>query len=147
MALKIPPPLLFLLCAGLIYILPTGEQPNHVFRFCSVVFAFLGVMTDLLALYAFRQHRTTISPFHPDKTRCLVTGGIYRITRNPMYLGLVCLLTAWTLWLGNLFGLIVVGGFIGYLTYFQILPEERILAVKFGQVFADYQQKVPRWLG
>lgn len=147
MALKIPPPLLFLCCAIMIYLLPQWGQISPFFRILSVMLACVGGMIDLLGVLAFRQYRTTISPFSPKNTRHLVTTGIYRFTRNPMYLGLACLLTSWALWLGSLFGLAIVGGFVCYITYFQILPEERVLADKFGSAFADYQRKVPRWLG
>lgn len=146
MELKIPPPILLLIAAMLIFLCPTFTEPNLFYRIGAFIFLFCGVLVDILGLVAFRQKKTTVNPLSPEKTTFLVTQGIYRFTRNPMYLGMTFLLVAWALWLGNIMALVIVWCFIGYLTRFQILPEERILAQKFGESFQDYQQNVPRWL-
>lgn len=146
MELKIPPPVVFLICAALIYFSPNFTEPMLILRILAVIIALTAISIDLLGLLAFWQKKTTINPLDPSKTSHLVTHGIYRFTRNPMYLGLACQLTAWTLWLGNLLALLWVWGFILYITRFQIVPEERLLAEKFGAEFKAYQQQVPRWL-
>ncbi|MDO4698579.1 MAG: isoprenylcysteine carboxylmethyltransferase family protein [Pasteurellaceae bacterium] len=146
MELKLPPPFVFLLGAGIIYALPNAFESPLILRGLAVLIAFFALVIDASALLAFRQQRTTISPLTPHNTSSLVTHGIYRFTRNPMYLGLALLLLAWSLWLAQPFGVLVLWGFVAYLNRFQILPEERILLAKFGEAFRQYQTEVPRWI-
>ena len=107
--------------------------------------AVTGVGFDLLGLLAFFRSQTTINPLRPAKASALVTGGIYRITRNPMYVGLAFLLTGWAAWLGSLWPFLGPALFVAYITRFQIAPEERILRRKFGE-FDAYAARVRRWL-
>ncbi|AUI66388.1 MULTISPECIES: isoprenylcysteine carboxylmethyltransferase family protein [Glaesserella] len=146
MDLKLPPPLVAFICAVIIYFLPNYAEPNWVYRCLAVICFAFGIAVDLCALWAFWQNKTTITPLDPHKTSSLATNGIYRFSRNPMYLGLASLLTAWAFWWGNAFALLVVWGFVGYINRFQIEPEERILSEKFGERYRQYQQQVPRWL-
>jgi protein-S-isoprenylcysteine O-methyltransferase Ste14 len=95
---------------------------------------------------AFRRQRTTINPLHPEKTSSLVTGGIYRISRNPMYVGMALLLLAWAVYLESPAALLGIGAFIAYITRFQIIPEESLLSRHFGAEFENYRQRVRRWL-
>ena len=76
----------------------------------------------------------------------MVRHGIYRFTRNPMYLGQLLQLVAWAFWLENLLAFAVLPAYIAYLTRFQIIPEERILSARFGASYAAYQQRVRRWV-
>lgn len=92
-----------------------------------------------------RRH-TTINPLSPRKSTALVTGGVYRFTRNPMYLGMACLLTAWAVWLAALLAFAGPVLFVLYITRFQIRPEERVLTELFGLPYTDYTQRVRRWL-
>jgi protein-S-isoprenylcysteine O-methyltransferase Ste14 len=108
--------------------------------------AALGIAIDVAGLVAFRRARTTINPLSPHKASALVTGGIYRWTRNPMYLGMAALLLAWGLWLANAGALAVIAAFVAYLNRFQIAPEERALEARFGAEFAAYRARVRRWL-
>ncbi|MDG6234764.1 methyltransferase family protein [Glaesserella parasuis] len=146
MELKLPPPLVALICAVIIYFLPNYAEPNWVYQSFAVICLILGIGVDLCALWAFLQNKTTINPLAPNKTSALTTQGIYRFSRNPMYLGLASLLSAWAFWLGNTFALLVVWGFIAYITRFQIEPEELILEQKFGESYRQYKQNVARWL-
>jgi protein-S-isoprenylcysteine O-methyltransferase Ste14 len=72
--------------------------------------------------------------------------GVYRWTRNPMYLGMAVLLLAWGLWLANGAALAVISLFVAYLNRFQIAPEERALQARFGDEFTAYRARVRRWL-
>jgi protein-S-isoprenylcysteine O-methyltransferase Ste14 len=108
--------------------------------------ALLGLGIDVVAVVSFVHARTTINPTTPDATRSLVTSGIYSVTRNPMYVGLTLLLTAWGLYLSNALALGLVTGFVTYLTLYQIRPEERILRDKFGPAYHNYAQRVRRWI-
>ena len=108
--------------------------------------AAVGVLLDGIALFHFLRRRTTINPLKPASASALVTGGIYRLTRNPMYLGLATLLTAWAIYLGNLAALAGVPLFILYMNRFQIAPEERALEARFGADYIAYRTRVRRWL-
>jgi protein-S-isoprenylcysteine O-methyltransferase Ste14 len=112
----------------------------------AVPVAAVGVSLDAIALFHFLHWRTTINPLKPASASALVTKGIYRLTRNPMYLGLATLLLAWAIYLGNLAALAGVPLFILYMNRFQIAPEERALAARFGAEFAAYRARVRRWL-
>ncbi|MCP2670109.1 isoprenylcysteine carboxylmethyltransferase family protein [Maricaulaceae bacterium EIL42A08] len=106
----------------------------------------VGVGIEITAVTAFFRARTTITPLKPSKTSALVVKGLYRISRNPMYLGLALLLTGWMVWLGNPLNLVLLGGFIGYITAFQIKPEEAALREKFGTAYDEYCAVVRRWI-
>jgi protein-S-isoprenylcysteine O-methyltransferase Ste14 len=112
----------------------------------AIAIALLGGALDLIALGYFIRARTTINPLAPDKASSLVTGGIYRITRNPMYLGMAALLLAWAIYLANLAALAVLPLFVAYIDRFQIAPEERALRARFGEDFERYCLRVRRWL-
>nr|ART40893.1 L409 [uncultured bacterium] len=76
----------------------------------------------------------------------MVISGIYRFSRNPMYVGLLLVLTAWAIYLSNALAFLFLPTFVACLTRLQIVPEERVLAAKFGDAFTAYRQSVRRWL-
>jgi protein-S-isoprenylcysteine O-methyltransferase Ste14 len=90
--------------------------------------------------------KTTVHPWSPDETSVLVTQGVFRLSRNPMYLALLLLLLAYYLYQPTWFSPLVFVVVTWYLTRFQILPEERILSEKFGDQYAQYASSVRRWL-
>ena len=90
--------------------------------------------------------KTTLHPWNPGETRVLVTQGVFRLSRNPMYLALLLLLLAYYLYQPTWFSPLVFVVVTWYLTRFQILPEERILSEKFGDQYAQYASSVRRWL-
>lgn len=95
---------------------------------------------------AFRRAKTTVNPLTPSAASAIVSTGVYRISRNPMYVGVVAILLGWGLWLENALALALAAVFAAYLHRFQILPEERALAGKFGPGYDAYARKVRRWL-
>ena len=97
-------------------------------------------------MVSFRLAKTTVNPNKPDQASALVTTGVYKISRNPMYVGFAFVLAGWGVWLTSLWALLCVLGFICYLTWFQIIPEERALLKIFGQGYSDYKSRVKRWL-
>lgn len=105
-----------------------------------------GAAFCLAGVAAFRQARTTVNPTTPATSSALVVSGIYRWTRNPMYLGFALLLLAFAVWLSKLSALLLVPVFMGYLQRFQIRPEEQALRARFGASFDAYCQRVRRWL-
>jgi protein-S-isoprenylcysteine O-methyltransferase Ste14 len=107
--------------------------------------AALGGLVSSAGAREFRRARTTVNPLHPERASAIVTTGIYRFTRNPMYVGIVLVLVGWFLAHGGLSAAIGIPLFIGYITRFQILPEERVLAAKFGDAYSAYVARVRRW--
>ncbi len=107
----------------------------------------MGVTGGLLALWAglmFLQARTSVHPFQ-DATR-LLTHGVYRISRNPMYLGLLLVLCAWMIWLQNLGGLVLPPLFVVVINHCHIRPEEQRLSAQFGEGYRKYLQRTRRWI-
>lgn len=82
----------------------------------------------------------------PPVAATLVVGGVFRHSRNPMYLALLLALIGWGLFLSNAFALLAALGFVPYMNRFQIEPEERVLARAYDAEFAAYCRQVRRWL-
>jgi protein-S-isoprenylcysteine O-methyltransferase Ste14 len=105
-----------------------------------------GAVIGCAGIWSFRRARTTVNPWRPHATSALVKTGIYRRTRNPMYLGLLLALAGWGLYLANLYSLLLAFTFVPYMNRFQIRPEERALEQIYGADFVDYCRWVRRWL-
>lgn len=106
----------------------------------------LGVSCAVSAAVAFRRWNTTINPHKPEESRSLVRSGPFRLTRNPMYLGLLMALLAWGVWLAAPWSILGPVAFFFYIQRFQIVPEERVLIEKFGETYEQYRRAVRRWL-
>lgn len=148
---RIPPPFVALAAALLMWLaslLPSvvQEAPVAWRATLAIVIAAIGVGLSVAGMRAFHQARTTTNPFTPDTASALVTGGVYRLTRNPMYLGLLLDLLAWAVFLWAPLALAVLPFFVLYIHRFQIVSEERALSSMFGAEYAAYQQLVRRWL-
>tara|TARA_B110000211_G_scaffold194821_1_gene223180 strand:- start:99 stop:572 length:474 start_codon:yes stop_codon:yes gene_type:complete len=147
---KVPPPAVALIIAATMWHLSAYEPALSLSAEMSeILILFLvivGVSFDVCGLLAFRQLKTTINPMSPNKTSTLVTGGIYRLSRNPMYVGLFLFLMAWAIQLSMLWPFIGPVLFVIYITRFQITPEERVMESKFGDEYSIYKNKVRRWL-
>ncbi|WP_188396711.1 methyltransferase family protein [Oxalicibacterium flavum] len=100
----------------------------------------------LVAMACFWHARTTINPLDPRRASQLVTSGIFRWSRNPMYLSLLLLLVAYAIRLDSFAVWIGPIAFVAYVTRFQILPEERVLAEKFGDAYVAYKDRTRRWI-
>ena len=105
-----------------------------------------GVAFAVSGARAFRRARTTINPVQPDQATSLVTESVFRVSRNPMYVGLTAVLLGWAVFLASPWAFLGPVVFALYITRFQIVPEERILASKFGADYTAYRNKVRRWL-
>jgi protein-S-isoprenylcysteine O-methyltransferase Ste14 len=106
----------------------------------------IGLSISISGMVSFRRAKTTINPSKPSAASSLVTSGVYRYTRNPMYLGLSVTLMAWGVFLSNALALLAVPLFVLYINRFQINPEERVLSSLFVAEYAAYKEKVRRWL-
>ena len=140
--------MVWLICAltmwGIARLLPFGVLPH--LPGVAIAVAGIGVGVGLAGLWSFHKARTTINPLDPSQATHFVSKGIYLLSRNPMYVGLVCCLIAWAIWLSYLLTWIGIPLFIAYMTRFQIIPEERALRMKFGKEYENYCLKVRRWL-
>jgi protein-S-isoprenylcysteine O-methyltransferase Ste14 len=128
------------------YCLPQFQYKIPAGTFVASALAIAGAVISAAGVYSFRRARTTVNPLRPDSTTSLVVSGVYSISRNPMYVGFVLLLAGWGIALSNFAAIIPLPLFIVYMNHFQIEPEERILAARFGQQFGDYSSRVRRWL-
>lgn len=148
--LKIPPVGVFLLAAaamwGLAKLLPAAAFTLPAHTFLSVMLLLAGGAFAVPGILAFYRHDTTVDPTRPAKATALVISGVYRYTRNPMYLGLLLVLAAWFAYLANVAALLVLPVFVAYMNRFQIKPEERALQEKFGSSYTRYMNEVRRWL-
>ena len=105
-----------------------------------------GCIFCIAGVVSFRLAKTTVLPNKPEEASRLVTSGVYKLSRNPMYLGFAFILAGWGVWLGSMWDFLGVAGFIAYITLFQIIPEERALHQLFAEQFDDYKSRVKRWL-
>lgn len=105
-----------------------------------------GLLIATLGVVSFRRAGTSLHPLRPGAASTLVTSGIYRWTRNPMYLGLLLCLSGWAVHLSNALPFLLLPVFVLYLNRFQILPEERALESLFGGEFTAYRSRVRRWI-
>lgn len=143
---RIPPPILAL-AVGLGMLPFSADGPAPIWRIAGAVVVFLiAGAFGLPALRAFRRARTTIDPVRIDRADALVTGGVYRISRNPMYVSLTLLLAAWAIWLGGVWVWAGPVAVVLWLSRFQIRPEERAMAERFGADYEQYRSAVRRWL-
>jgi protein-S-isoprenylcysteine O-methyltransferase Ste14 len=106
----------------------------------------LGVIVSFAGVVAFRKAKTTVNPAKPSATSAMVSSGVYRLSRNPMYVGLLFALTGWAAFLSHTLAFACLPVFVAYMNRFQISPEESALSAKFGAEFAAYMQSVRRWL-
>ena len=144
---KIPPPIVTLICIGIIYLFESKiEYSQPDLKAVGIIFLILGSIIIFLAVLKFIKTKTTVDPTRPHKTSNLVISGIYKITRNPMYLGMLFLIIAYALYNNNIIGCIIIPIFIFYINKFQIEPEEIEMRKKFGESFENYCKKVNRWL-
>jgi protein-S-isoprenylcysteine O-methyltransferase Ste14 len=149
MELKLPPVIVFLLFGLMMYVLATF-LPFGYFDFygrilLAKILGGLGFFVAMLALFQFYTAKTTLDPTKPDKASNLVVGGVFKFSRNPMYLALLLVLLAFGVVLGNAFNTLIAAAFVGYMNRFQIIPEERILLDKFGRSFKEYCTLTRRW--
>lgn len=148
--LRVPPPVVAIIVAAAMAAIGVGlpawavNVPGH--RGISAVLLAAGIAIALAGVLAFRRAHTTVDPRASATESALVVGGIYRRTRNPMYLGIALALTALAVWLRQPLALLGVVAFVAYINRFQIRPEERRLEARFGEAFRAYARGVRRWV-
>ena len=150
LTLRVPPPALTLLCLfGLVlcrWILSSLTFKFSGQVFLSIILVVTGIAIGLIAIRRFYQVDTTVLPDEMDSSSTLVTGGIFKISRNPMYLGMATVIAGVGVGLGVWVMLPILGLFVFWITENQIKLEEHALVKIFGSEFEDYKSKVRRWI-
>ncbi len=126
--------------------MPGRWLPGLLQQGAGFLLAAAGLGIAAWALIQFRRERTTYHPQVPGAATALVTDGVYKITRNPMYVGMALVLAGEAVYFGTLLGALSVLVFIGLITAVQIIPEERALERLFGPEFEAFKYRTPRWL-
>ena len=145
---RILPPVYFLIALiammTLHYFVPGARLFDSPLRYSGIFLVVAGIALVLWAAVLFRQAGTAIRPF--QESAALVAGGPYRVTRNPMYVGMVGVLLGVSVLLGSTTPLLVVPAFAILIDFRFIRAEEAILETRFGSAYTEYKSKVPRWL-
>jgi len=148
--LKVPPPIVALVLAFLMWLTPAVaglvQIPYPARVLCAIVLVCIGQSISIAGVFAFRRAKTTVNPTKASLASSLVIQGVYRYTRNPMYLGFLLTLLAWAMFLANPFAVLWVVVFVLYITRFQIIPEEGALTSLFGAEYEAYKGRVRRWI-
>jgi protein-S-isoprenylcysteine O-methyltransferase Ste14 len=147
--LKIPPPIVALLTAGLMWLVTNklgliSFDINYKFAICGFLTGF-GLLIDLDAIRQFHQAKTTVNPMKPNSASALVTTGVYQYTRNPMYVGNFLFLSAWLIWLSSPYNILCLALYVMHMNKFQIQPEEQALREIFGDEYTCFCNRVRRW--
>ena len=145
---KFPPPLVALAFGFLINytknIFPKIEIKNEIIFGSFMIIS--GLIIILSAIILFKKYQTTITPLNPSNATKLITDGIYKFSRNPMYLGLLLVLVGISIILNLTGGFFFILLFILYMNLFQIIPEENAMVDLFKDEFLEYKKNVRRWI-
>lgn len=147
--LLIPPPVVAAGFVGMVWITARYDLVHAPFPAQWIVALTLvaaGTLISFLGIFALVRARTTINPTAPGSTTTVVSTGVYRLSRNPMYLGLAVAGLGFAIWKSALVGYPLLFACCAYLTRFQIIPEERALLARFGAEFREYMGEVRRWI-
>ncbi len=147
---KVPPPVVALSIAGLMWYLaslvPPLEVPFVVRVAGALALLVIGQGIAVSGIVSFRRAKTTVNPLKINTASSLVSSGVFRLTRNPMYLGMLITLVGWAVYLASWLALLGLPLFVLYINRFQISPEERVMASLFGADYAAYKERVRRWI-
>ena len=150
LALKVPPVAQVIITAAAMYgvskMVPALTFSLNGSTALAVGLGVMGMSLGVMGVTQFRKAQTTPNPQALEKVSSLVTSGIYRYSRNPMYLGLVLILLGWAFYLSHFLAFVLLPVFILYMTRFQIQPEEQMMARTFGKTYQAYLNKVRRWI-
>ena len=145
---KIPPPIVTIFFGLCIY-LSRSYFPvfsGSALNFLSIFFFVYGIFVFAAAVISFKKQKTTVNPISIENASSLVVSGIFKYSRNPMYLGMSFVLLGLAFKFNVIGGLLFTGIFMLFITIFQIKPEEVAMEKLFGQEWKDYTKNVRRWL-
>ena len=147
--ISVPPPLIFVggFLAGLAveYVIPVAAPPLPVRIVVGLVGLAGFLYFDTSAMRGFGRAGTSVLPFG-DRTTSIVTEGPYRVSRNPMYVGMTLLYIGVAAATGVMWAFATLLVVLAIIRYYVIAREEKYLLAKFGDPYRDYQSRVRRWL-
>jgi protein-S-isoprenylcysteine O-methyltransferase Ste14 len=145
---KIPPPIVTLTFGLLIYFTKSlfPAFTNGLLSILSLLSLLIGLSILISAVSSFKKQQTTVNPISIEKASSLVVTGIFKYSRNPMYLGMVLILLSISFKFNLIGGIALAMLFAGYITKFQIIPEEIVMNKLFGDEFEKYKNKTRRWI-
>jgi protein-S-isoprenylcysteine O-methyltransferase Ste14 len=150
MKLKVPPVIVVAVTVFLMWVIDRYLSVEFLAfnapKWIIILTSILGIACIVLGVIQFSVKKTTVNPHKPEDSTSLVSSGIYSISRNPMYLGMLILLVFYGLYLGDGLVFLMLPVFIWYMNSFQIKPEEEMMIELFGDEYKDYQKKVRRWI-
>ena len=150
MASRVPPVVVTVGMAFLMFLVSRLTRPLPIaplFRYgLAIVLASLGAVLAILAVCEFGKAQTSVNPLDLNRTRALVIEGVFRLSRNPMYVAMLLFLIAVGCMMASPLAIAVAFLFVPLITRLQILPEERVLAERFGPDYIAYCREVRRWL-
>ena len=146
--LKIPPPVLVLILVVSNYFSSEKIDPIYLPNqdLISIIIFFIGIFILINPIFKFIKSKTTIDPIKFKKVNKLITSGIYKYSRNPMYLGLLMIVISTSIFYLNIFSIITPILFVCWINIFQIRREEIFLTEKFGKEYLLYKTKTRRWI-
>tara|TARA_B100001287_G_scaffold186938_1_gene157756 strand:- start:117 stop:563 length:447 start_codon:yes stop_codon:yes gene_type:complete len=145
---KVPPPIVTFICGLAIYFSKSffNEFFSYSNNIISLFLLILGLVVFLSAVKSFRKQKTTVNPLEPRQASSLVTSGIFKFSRNPMYLGMLIILLSLSFKFNLIGGMTISLFFYIFITKFQIIPEEAAMNELFGNEFINYSNKTKRWI-
>ena len=145
---KVMPPTYFFIaviaCIGIHFVLPGSGFLFFPWNMSGLILIIAGAVLNVVADQVLKKANTTVRPF--EESANLVTGGVFRISRNPMYLGMILILTGVSLILGSVSPFLIVVIFAVVIYYRFITSEEKMLAEKFKADWQQYKGCVRRWI-
>jgi protein-S-isoprenylcysteine O-methyltransferase Ste14 len=123
---------------------PLISELSRTIRNIGFGFVVVGFLIGLAAFIEFRKAKTTILP-HGSVSN-IISSGIFRFTRNPIYLGFLFMVIGFPLNFGSVWGIIIAPLFIATMNRLVIEKEEAYLEKKFKEQYTNYKSNVRRWL-
>ena len=146
--LKIPPPLLVLILVVSSFL--SSKKINIILipnqNIVSIIILLVGLLILIIPVSNFIKYKTTIDPIKFKKVNKLITSGIYKYSRNPMYLGLLMIVISSSILYLNIYSVTTPFLFYWWINRFQIKREEIFLTEKFGREYLSYKAKTRRWI-
>lgn len=146
--IKIPPPILVLILVSSNYFSSKKIDLIHLSNqdLISIIILLIGILIFSNPIFKFIKSKTTIDPIKFKKVNKLIISGIYKYSRNPMYLGLLMIVISTSIFYLNIFSITTPFLFYFWINRFQIKKEEIFLTEKFGEEYISYKIKTRRWI-
>ena len=143
---KIPPPLVMVAFMLLIWLIDSSGTQMLELQISVALVVVVALVLVRSSIMSFIKQKTTVNPLNPEAATSLVSDGVFKLTRNPMYLAMALVVLAWGLYFVEVYSPVFLVAFVLFMTQFQIVPEERALDKVFGESYTQYKQKVRRWI-